>query len=196
MANKAQISRRAENEAFAKARHIRGSERKLNLLAQMIRGKSAARALVDLQFSRKRMALDVKKVLEAAIANAENNHNLDVDRLFVKEATVGRTMTMKRFRPRAKGRAGSIKKPFSNITIILQEADDSVAKKSETKKPVVKKTTEAKKSAAKKTETKTEAKKPAAKKPAAKKAETKKPAAKKPAATKAKKTETKKKAGE
>lgn len=110
-----------ENQALAKARHIKGSERKLNLLAQLIRGKSAQRALIDLEFSRRRMAVEVKKVLESAIANAENNHNLDVDRLFVKEATVGRTMTMRRFHARGRGRSSGIEKPYSNITIIVEE---------------------------------------------------------------------------
>ena len=114
-------SQRKDNEAIAKARYIKGSERKLNLLAQLIRGKSAQRALIDLEFARRRMAVDVKKVLEAAIANAENNHNLDVDRLFVKEATVGRTMTMGRFHAPGRGRSAAAQKPFSNITIIVEE---------------------------------------------------------------------------
>ena len=113
--------RRAENEAFAKARYVKGSERKLNLLAQLIRGKLASVALIDLEFSRRRMAGEVKKVLESAIANAENNHNLDVDRLVVKEATVGRTMTLKRFHARGRGRSAGIEKPFANITIIVSE---------------------------------------------------------------------------
>lgn len=125
--------RYAEDEAMAKARHIKGSERKLNLVAQLIRGKSAARALVELEFARKRMAVEVKKVLEAAIANAENNHNLDVDRLVVKEATVGRTMTLKRFHARGRGRSAGIEKPYSNITIVVKEAvvkEDTKPKKS------------------------------------------------------------------
>jgi large subunit ribosomal protein L22 len=128
MANTVKKTRHAENEAIAIARHIRGSERKLNLLAQLIRGKSAARALVELEFSRKRMAKDVKKVLESAIANAENNQNLDIDRLYVKEATVGRTVTMKRFSARARGRSASIEKPFANITIIVKEKDEAEVK--------------------------------------------------------------------
>lgn len=122
-------SQRKDNEAIAKARYIKGSERKLNLIAQLIRGKSAQRALIDLEFARRRMAVDVKKVLEAAIANAENNHNLDVDRLFVKEATVGRTMTMGRFHARGRGRSASVQKPFSNITIIVEERDAAEDKK-------------------------------------------------------------------
>jgi len=122
-------SQRKDNEAIAKARYIKGSERKLNLLAQLIRGKSAQRALIDLEFARRRMAVDVKKVLEAAIANAENNHNLDVDRLFVKEATVGRTMTMGRFHARGRGRSAAVQKPFSNITIIVEEREEGETKK-------------------------------------------------------------------
>jgi large subunit ribosomal protein L22 len=121
MSKSANKPRRAANEAIAKARHIKGSERKLNLLAQMIRGKLASRALVELEFARKRMAVEVKKVLEAAIANAENNHNLDVDRLIVKSATVGRTMVIKRFHTRGRGRSATIEKPFANITIIVGE---------------------------------------------------------------------------
>ncbi|MDP2205381.1 MAG: 50S ribosomal protein L22 [Alphaproteobacteria bacterium] len=122
-------SQRKDNEAIAKARYIKGSERKLNLIAQLIRGKSAQRALIDLEFARRRMAVEVKKVLEAAIANAENNHNLDVDRLFVKEATVGRTMTLGRFHARGRGRSASVEKPFSNITIIVEERDAAEDKK-------------------------------------------------------------------
>ncbi len=114
--------RRSETEAIAKARYIKGSERKLNLLAQLIRGKAAARALIELEFSRRRMAGEVKKVLESAIANAENNHNLDVDRLVVKEATVGRTMTLKRFHARGRGKSAGVEKPFANITIIVSES--------------------------------------------------------------------------
>lgn len=131
MSKQAKAPRRQENQAIAKARYIKGSERKLNLLAQLIRGKAAARALVDLEFSHRRMSNEVKKVLEAAIANAENNHNLDVDRLFVKEATVGKTMVMKRFHARGRGRSAAVEKPFSNITIIVEErnAADELAKK-------------------------------------------------------------------
>jgi large subunit ribosomal protein L22 len=123
--------RRAANEAFAKARYVKGSERKLNLLAQLIRGKLASVALIDLEFSRKRMSGEVKKVLESAIANAENNHSLDVDRLVVKEAHVGRTMTLKRFHARGRGRSAGVEKPFANITIIVAEGG---AEKPATKK--------------------------------------------------------------
>lgn len=113
--------KRLENEAIAKARYIKGGERKLNLLAQLIRGKAASRALIDLEFSRRRVAREVKKVLEAAIANAENNHNLDVDRLYVKEAIVGKTMVLGRFHTRGRGRSAAIEKPFCNITIRVEE---------------------------------------------------------------------------
>lgn len=121
MSKSAKAPRRKDNQALAKARYIKGSERKLNLVAQLIRNKSAQKALVDLEFSHRRMAREVKKVLEAAIANAENNHNLDVDLLFVREATVGKTMVMKRFHARGRGRSAAVEKPFSNITIIVEE---------------------------------------------------------------------------
>ena len=156
MAKITRKTRRAEDEAYAIARHIRGSERKLNLIAQLIRGKNVSRALIDLEFSRRRMSNEVKKVLESAIANAENNHNLDVDRLYVKEATVGRTVTMKRFRARARGRAAGIQKPFSNITIVVKEKiEEKVKPAKKTKKASTKKTEVKKK--VKKTETKKEA---------------------------------------
>ncbi len=113
-----------DNEAMAYAKAIRTSPRKLNLVAQMIRGKDAAIALTDLAFSRRRIAVEVRKVLQAAIANAENNHQLDVDRLMVAEATVGRAFVMKRFRPRARGRVGRLQKPFSNLTVIVRERDE------------------------------------------------------------------------
>ncbi len=113
-----------DNEAMAYAKAIRTSPRKLNLVAQMIRGKEAATALTDLAFSRRRIAVEVRKVLQAAIANAENNHQLDVDRLVIAEATVGRAFVMKRFRPRARGRVGRIHKPFSNLTVIVRERDE------------------------------------------------------------------------
>jgi large subunit ribosomal protein L22 len=111
----------AENEALAVARNLRISPRKLNLVAQLIRGKGCERALAELQFSRKRIALDVRKALQSAIANAENNHQLDVDRLFVAEATVGKALVMKRFSPRARGRAARIEKPFSHLRLVLRE---------------------------------------------------------------------------
>ena len=110
-----------ENEAKAVARMLRVSPQKLNLLAQLIRGKKVDKALADLEFTRKRSALDVKKALESAIANAENNHNLDVDDLVVAQAYVGNGMILKRFSPRARGRAGRIRKPFAHLTIIVRE---------------------------------------------------------------------------
>ena len=113
----------AENEAMTKTRMLRTSPQKLNLVAAMIRGKKAEKALADLTFSKRRIAGDVKKCLESAIANAENNHSLDVDQLIVAEAWVGKNMVMKRGRPRARGRFGKILKPFSEITIKLREVD-------------------------------------------------------------------------
>ncbi|HTA99840.1 MAG TPA: 50S ribosomal protein L22, partial [Bradyrhizobium sp.] len=106
----------ADNEAKAVARTLRISPQKLNLLAQLIRGKKVATALAELEFSRKRIARDVRKCLESAIANAENNHDLDVDDLIVAEAHVGKALVMKRFSPRARGRSGAILKPFSHLT--------------------------------------------------------------------------------
>jgi large subunit ribosomal protein L22 len=114
----------ADNEARAVGRMIRTSPQKLNLVAQLIRGKKAGRALSDLSFSRRRVAEQAKKVLESAIANAENNHNLDVDSLVVTEAYVGKNLVMKRFRPRAKGRASRILKPFSQLTIVVRELEE------------------------------------------------------------------------
>ena len=113
-----------ENEAKAVGRMIRTSPQKLNLVAQLIRGKKAEQALDDLTFSRRRVAGDVKKVLQSAIANAENNHNLDVDSLIVSEAYVGKNLVMKRFRARAKGRAARILKPFSQLTIVVREVEE------------------------------------------------------------------------
>ncbi|MGB8818327.1 MAG: 50S ribosomal protein L22 [Rhizobiaceae bacterium] len=111
-----------DNEAKAVARTLRVSPQKLNLVAQMIRGKKVAAALADLTFSRKRISDTVKKTLESAIANAENNHNLDVDSLFVAEAYVGKSIVMKRFHARGRGRASRIEKPFSHLTIVVREA--------------------------------------------------------------------------
>jgi large subunit ribosomal protein L22 len=111
----------SETEAKAVVRMLRVSPQKLNLLAQLIRGKKVSAALADLEFSRKRISTEVRKALESAIANAENNHDLDVDDLIVGEAFVGKAMVMKRFSPRARGRAGRIEKPFSNLTIIVRE---------------------------------------------------------------------------
>ena len=116
-----------DNEAKAVARMLRVSPQKLNLLAQLIRGKKVDRALADLEFSRKRIALDVKKTLESAIANAENNHNLDVDDLVVAEAHVGKALVMKRFHARARGRAGRVEKPFANLTIVVREVEAAKA---------------------------------------------------------------------
>ena len=112
-----------ENEAKAIARMLRVSPQKLNLVAQLIRGKKVDIALADLQFSSKRIARDVKKCLESAIANAENNHDLDVDDLIVAEAHVGKALVMKRFTPRGRGRMGRIMKPFSNLTIIVRQVE-------------------------------------------------------------------------
>jgi len=113
-----------ENEAKAVGRMIRTSPQKLNLVAELIRGKKAEQALNDLTFSRRRVAGDVKKLLQSAIANAENNHNLDVDSLIVSEAYVGKNLVMKRFRARAKGRAALILKPFSQLTIVVREVEE------------------------------------------------------------------------
>jgi large subunit ribosomal protein L22 len=112
-----------DNEAKAVARMLRVSPRKLNLVAQLIRGKKVDIALADLQFSNKRIAKDVKKCLESAIANAENNHDLDVDDLIVAEAHVGKALVMKRFSPRGRGRMGRIMKPFSHLTIIVRQVE-------------------------------------------------------------------------
>ncbi|GAB4064985.1 50S ribosomal protein L22 [Ancylobacter sp. VNQ12] len=114
----------ADTEAKAVARNLRVSPQKLNLVAGLIRGKKVATALADLQFSRKRIAGDVKKCLESAIANAENNHELDVDDLIVAEAHVGKGLVMKRFAARARGRASRIEKPFSHITIVVREVEE------------------------------------------------------------------------
>jgi large subunit ribosomal protein L22 len=116
-----------DNEAKAVARMLRVSPQKLNLLAQLIRGKKVEKALADLEFSRKRIAFDVKKTLESAIANAENNHSLDVDDLVVAEAYVGKALVMKRFSARARGRSGRIEKPFSHLTIVLREVGAAAA---------------------------------------------------------------------
>lgn len=115
----------AENEAFAVGRMIRTSPQKLNLVAQTIRGKKAQQALNELAFSNRRVAKDVRKILESAIANADNNHSLDVDQLVVAEAYVGKNLVMKRWRPRARGRVGKILKPFSQITIVVRETEEA-----------------------------------------------------------------------
>ena len=117
--------RLAENEAMAVARRLRTSSRKLNLVGQLIRGLPVEKALTQLSFSPRRISREVKRVLESAIANAENNHNLDVDRLVVAEAYVGKSIVLKRFRPRARGRMGRISKPFSRITVVVREQEES-----------------------------------------------------------------------
>ena len=114
----------AENEAMAVNRMLRTSPQKLNLVAAMIRGKRVERALAELTFSKRRIAIDVKKTLESAIANAENNHNLDVDELVVAEAHVGKNLVLKRGRPRARGRFGRIQKPFSQLTIKVRQVEE------------------------------------------------------------------------
>jgi len=116
----------ADNEAMAKLRMLRTSPQKLNLLAALIRGKKVDKALTDLTFSQKRIAADVKKCLQSAIANAENNHNLDVDELIVAEAYVGKNLVMKRGRPRARGRFGALRKPFSELTIKVRQVEEQV----------------------------------------------------------------------
>ena len=124
MSKQKNARRVADNEAMAKLRMLRTSPQKLNLVAQMIRGKKVDKALTDLTFSNKRIAQDVKKCLQSAIANAENNHNLDGDELIVAEAYVGKNMTLKRGRPRARGRFGKIMKPFSELTILVRQIEE------------------------------------------------------------------------
>ena len=118
-----------DNEAKAVARMLRISPQKLNLVAGLIRGKKVASALADLEFSQKRIARDVRKCLESAIANAENNHDLDVDDLVVAEAHVGKALVIKRFTPRGRGRMGRIMKPFANLTIVVREVEEAAAAK-------------------------------------------------------------------
>lgn len=115
----------ADNEAMAYAKHLRTSPQKLNLVAETIRGKKCEAALSELEFSPRRISGEVKKLLESAIANAENNHQLDVDRLYVTEATVGKTMVIKRWRARARGRVGRIQKPFSNLRLVVREREET-----------------------------------------------------------------------
>jgi large subunit ribosomal protein L22 len=123
MSKKAHPRALAENEAKAVAKMLRISPQKLNLLAQLIRGKKVAAALADLEFSRKRIAKDVRKCLESAIANAENNHQLDVDDLVVAQAHVGKGLVIKRFHARGRGRSGKILKPFSHLTIVVRQVE-------------------------------------------------------------------------
>ena len=119
-----------KNDNIVKAinRNVRSSPRKINILLKNVRGKKADIAIRDLSFARQRIAFDIKKTVQAAIANAENNYQYDIDNLYVEEAYVGKSIVLKRFRPRAKGRASGIKKPYSNITIILSE---NISKKGE-----------------------------------------------------------------
>jgi len=125
MGKKKNPRRVAENEARAVNRMIRTSPIKLNQVAALIRKKPVDKALATLEFSRKRVAREVKKTLESAIANAENNHGLDIDNLIVAEAYVGKALVMKRWRPRARGRVGRILKPFSNLTIVVREVEEA-----------------------------------------------------------------------
>ncbi len=206
MGQSANKSRTAANEAMAMAKYIKTSPQKLDLVAATIRGKNAGRALVDLEFSPRRVAQDVRKVLQSAIANAENNHGLDVDRLYVAEAYTGKSITMKRFRARARGRAARILKPFARMTIIVRERDDAAApkakkidvtkaalKKADTKsdnKPAAEKNTPAKKTAkktaAKKSPATAKKDKPTPNKTAEKKPAAEKPQSNEPAHTNAK----------
>lgn len=123
MGQKKNERRVEDNQALAKGRMIKTSPQKLNLVAQLIRGKSVEKAMAELSFSRKRVAQNVKKVLESAVANAENNHNLDIDNLVVDQAFVGKNLVMKRWRARARGRTGKIQKPFAEITIVVKEVE-------------------------------------------------------------------------
>lgn len=125
MGQKKNPRRVGETQAMAKGRMIKTSPQKLNLVAQMIRGMKAEKALAELEFSRKRVSKEVKKVLESAIANAENNHDLDIDALIVDQAFVGKNIVMKRWRPRARGRVGRIQKPFAEITIVVKEVEEA-----------------------------------------------------------------------
>jgi large subunit ribosomal protein L22 len=154
----------ANHQAMAVARNIRVSPRKLNLVAQQIRGKKVDRALNELTFSQKRIAGVVKKTLQSAIANAENNHDLDVDDLVVAEASVGKNLVMKRFHARARGNAGGIEKFFSQITIVVEEKREEEPKKEEVKTGAPQSQSKTKAKTAKKTSGKAPAKKPAAKK--------------------------------
>jgi large subunit ribosomal protein L22 len=165
----------ADHQAMAIGRNIRVSPRKLNLVAQQIRGKKVDRALNELTFSQKRIARDVKKVLQSAVANAENNHDLDVDDLVVREASVGKNLVMKRFHARARGNSGGIEKFFSQITIVVEEQREAEKKD---KKAAPKAGAEG--------EAQDSAKKASAKKSSGKKAPAKKPVAKKSAKAKEK----------
>jgi large subunit ribosomal protein L22 len=121
-------ARTQEGMALATTKNLKISTQKLNLVAAMIRGKKVDKAINDLQFSRKRIAQDVLKTLKSAIANAENNHNLDIDELYVNEAYVGKNLVLKRWKPRARGRVGRIQKPFSQLTVVVKQLDNEEAK--------------------------------------------------------------------
>ena len=123
MSKKAHERSLAENEAQAVSKMLRVSPQKLNLVAGLIRGKKVAAALADLEFSRKRIAKDVRKCLQSAIANAENNHELDIDDLVVAQAHVGKALVLKRFAPRGRGRSGRVFKPFSQLTIVVRQVE-------------------------------------------------------------------------
>ncbi len=125
MGQKKNPRRIADNAAMAKGTNLRVSPQKLNLVAQLIRGKKVERALADLEFSQKRISKEVKRVLESAIANAENNHDLDIDALVVDQAYVGKNMVLKRWTPRGRGRMGRIFKPFAEITIVVKQVEEA-----------------------------------------------------------------------
>jgi large subunit ribosomal protein L22 len=125
MGKKSAPRRLHETEAEAVLRNLRISPRKLNLVAQLIRGKKASAALAELTFNKRRIAKDVKKALQSAIANAENNHQLDVDRLYVKEASVGQSFILKRFHARARGRGARVEKPFAHLTVVVREREET-----------------------------------------------------------------------
>lgn len=132
--------RLANNEAQAVARSLRVSPQKLNLVAGMIRGKKVDKALAELEFSQKRIAQDVRKCVMSAVANAENNHNLDVNELVVSEAYVGKNLVLKRFHARGRGRGAPIMKPFSQLTVVVRQVEEeSKPKKKAAKKPAAKK---------------------------------------------------------
>ena len=122
------MNEKNKNIASAKAKSLKTSITKVNLVLKMIRGKKAENALNILAFSKRRISNEITKILKSAIANAENNHQLDIDKLFVKEATVGKSMVLKRFRPRARGRSGKILKPFSKVKILVQEKENTKEK--------------------------------------------------------------------
>ena len=139
------MSEKNKNIASAKAKSIKTSMTKVNLVLKMIRGKKAENALNILAFSKKRISNEITKILKSAIANAENNHQLDIDKLVVKEATVGKSMVLKRFRPRARGRSGKILKPFSRVRILVEEKKDKIVKQNDEQKNNIKQPNEEKK---------------------------------------------------